>query len=63
MSHQENSLIWECKECNCIVPENDSVAFHLIEGILYGWCQSCFQSSASRRQQDAPAKPAQDKKS
>ena len=34
---------WECKQCHKEVPENDTVAYHLVEGVLYGWCEVCFR--------------------
>ena len=34
---------WECKQCHQSVAEDCTVAFHLIDGVLYGWCESCFQ--------------------
>ncbi len=43
--------IWECKECNRSVDDADSVAFHLVNGILYGWCRRCYESAMVRRAQ------------
>jgi hypothetical protein len=43
--------VWECKECNRLIKEDDSVAFHLIDGILYGWCRSCFERAQLKRAQ------------
>jgi len=42
---------WECKECNRSIKEDDSVAFHLIDGILYGWCRRCYESAQLKRAQ------------
>jgi hypothetical protein len=33
---------WECKHCHLVVGESETIAYHLIDGILYGWCESCF---------------------
>jgi len=33
---------WECKECHQQIAEDSNVAYHLIDGILYGWCEPCF---------------------
>jgi hypothetical protein len=33
---------WECKQCHQRIADDHTVAYHLIEGILYGWCESCF---------------------
>lgn len=50
---------WECKECKQIVPEDNSVAFHLVEGVLYGWCRSCFEVSSRKRAQERSEQPQQ----
>lgn len=41
-----NGLIWECKHCHQPITEHDTVAYHLIDGVLYGWCPSCFSQRA-----------------
>lgn len=33
---------WECKQCHEMVGPEETVAYHLVDKILYGWCQSCF---------------------
>jgi len=33
---------WECKDCHQSITEDHTVAYHLIDGILYGWCEPCF---------------------
>ncbi|HEY7544515.1 MAG TPA: hypothetical protein VID27_06520 [Blastocatellia bacterium] len=33
---------WECKQCHRMIPADETVALHLIDRILYGWCQMCF---------------------
>ena len=37
---------WECKQCHKLVAEDRTIAYHLIDGILYGWCDSCFGQRA-----------------
>jgi len=37
---------WECKQCHQNVTEDHTVAYHLIDGILYGWCDLCFSQRA-----------------
>lgn len=37
---------WECKQCHQYITEDHTVAYHLIDGILYGWCESCFSQRA-----------------
>jgi hypothetical protein len=50
-AHADTIRFWECKECFHPVADEDSVAFHLVDGVLYGWCRSCFNSTTSRRLQ------------
>ena len=38
---------WECKQCHESVGEEHTIAYHLIDGILYGWCDSCFSQRAA----------------
>jgi hypothetical protein len=38
---------WECKQCHQSVGEEHTIAYHLIDGILYGWCDSCFSQRAA----------------
>ncbi|HKP88287.1 MAG TPA: hypothetical protein VJZ26_19435 [Blastocatellia bacterium] len=35
-------LLWECKDCHRLIAEQETVAYHLVDRILYGWCESCF---------------------
>jgi hypothetical protein len=35
-------VMWECKQCHQQVSDSETVAYHMINGILYGWCESCF---------------------
>gem|GEM_PF-3438362 len=37
---------WECKQCHRMIPADETVALHLINRILYGWCQPCFNRRA-----------------
>lgn len=34
--------LWECKECHAMISANETVAYHLVDRILYGWCEPCF---------------------
>ena len=34
---------WECKQCHQLVAESETIAYHLVDGILYGWCETCFR--------------------
>jgi|HubBroStandDraft_6_1064221.scaffolds.fasta_scaffold75643_2 hypothetical protein len=33
---------FECKQCHLIVPAEETVAYHLVDRVLYGWCAVCF---------------------
>ncbi len=33
---------WECKQCHQQVAESETIAYHLVDGVLYGWCEACF---------------------
>ncbi len=35
---------WECRDCHQPVAEDQTVAYHLIDKVLYGWCEACFQN-------------------
>jgi len=37
-----NNRMWECKECHQLVAEHHTVAYHLVDKFLYGWCDTCF---------------------
>jgi hypothetical protein len=35
-------LILPCKDCHQPVSDSETNAYRLIAGILYGWCNECF---------------------
>jgi len=37
------TLTWECKQCHQIVTDDKTIAYHLVDGVLYGWCEDCFE--------------------
>jgi hypothetical protein len=41
-----NRLSWECKDCHQLIAEQETVAYHLVDKILYGWCEPCFSQRA-----------------
>ena len=41
-----NILSLECKHCHQQIADPDTVAYHLVDGILYGWCLDCFGQRA-----------------
>lgn len=44
---------WECKQCHQHVGEDHTVAYHLIDGVLYGWCEPCFSLQSAANKTDA----------
>lgn len=34
--------LWECKQCRNLLTADDTVAYHLVDSVLYGWCTQCF---------------------
>jgi hypothetical protein len=46
-NHSENNgQMWECKECHTMIDDDRTIAYHLVDRILYGWCETCFSKSA-----------------
>ena len=39
-------LTLECKHCHQQIADHETVAYHLVAGILYGWCSHCFSQRA-----------------
>ena len=35
-------MILPCKGCDQRVSDSETNAYHLIAGVLYGWCNECF---------------------
>lgn len=61
MSKETTLLLkpWECKHCHQPVKDEDSVASHLIDGFLYGWCRPCFDKFTQQRTQQAEKRVAE----
>jgi hypothetical protein len=57
-------LIFSCKDCHRPLTDSETVAYRLIQGVLYGWCDACFSNRDSRSdsssQCDAGRSPQQD---
>jgi hypothetical protein len=34
--------VLECKQCHGFIPSTETIAYHLVDRILYGWCGDCF---------------------
>ncbi|HEX8184718.1 MAG TPA: hypothetical protein VF747_08195 [Blastocatellia bacterium] len=43
-----NKRTWECKECHQLIAEQDTVAYHLVDRVLYGWCEPCFSQRSHK---------------
>ena len=41
-------LMLECKDCHRPVTQTDLVAYHLVDRVLFGWCESCFKARPAR---------------
>jgi hypothetical protein len=53
----KETLMLVCKQCRHPVSDSTTVAYHLMNGILYGWCEDCFQrrhSNPNTGQADQP---------
>jgi hypothetical protein len=37
-------LVLPCKDCQRPVSDSETNAYRLIAGVLYGWCDECFQN-------------------
>jgi hypothetical protein len=46
-------MMWECKDCHSIIGSHETVAYHLVDRILYGWCEPCFNSRPDIKAQAA----------
>jgi hypothetical protein len=34
--------LWECKDCHRLTSSDENLAYHLVDRVLYGWCERCF---------------------
>lgn len=46
-----DSWLCQCKQCRKVINSDESMAYHLIDCVLYGWCYSCFNQRADQRAQ------------
>jgi len=46
---QVNDAFWECKECHRLILSDENVAYHIVGGALYGWCEACFSRRSIRQ--------------
>jgi hypothetical protein len=46
-----------CKDCRRPVTDAETIAYRLILGVFYGWCDACFQNRRSE-----PKSPIEEKK-
>ena len=45
VSEKLKPVMWECKQCHHLISDFETVAYHFIAGVLYGWCEECFAAS------------------
>ncbi|PYP87795.1 MAG: hypothetical protein DMF61_09120 [Blastocatellia bacterium AA13] len=50
----EAGLMWECKDCHRMVSGAETIAYHMVDRILYGWCPECFSNRHINRPEDTP---------
>ncbi|HXG63894.1 MAG TPA: hypothetical protein VNO70_02235 [Blastocatellia bacterium] len=43
---EKKGKMWECKQCRHPVSAEETMAYHLVNGVLYGWCAGCFTQRA-----------------
>lgn len=48
IANGSDSHKWECKDCHHMISPEETMAYHLVDKILYGWCQSCFNQRNSK---------------
>jgi hypothetical protein len=48
----------ECKQCHGLVAHDETIAYHLVNRILYGWCLPCFGRRAEFDAESAVLVPA-----
>jgi hypothetical protein len=46
----EAARLWECKKCHRLIAAVENVAYHLVDRVLYGWCETCFILEKQPRQ-------------
>jgi hypothetical protein len=37
-----SEFVLKCKDCHRLVTNSETNAYRLIAGVLYGWCDECF---------------------
>ena len=51
-------LILACKDCHQPVSDSENNAYRLIAGVLYGWCNECFNKRRRRSTDERPNETA-----
>jgi hypothetical protein len=46
-------LMWECKQCHHLISDAQTVAYHLVDRVLYGWCEPCFAQQTRKTKMQA----------
>lgn len=44
-----DSWLCQCKQCRKVITSDETMAYHLIDDVLYGWCHTCFNQRAKQR--------------
>jgi Tfp pilus assembly protein PilF len=47
--------LWQCKQCNQLITGEQTVAYHLVDQVLYGWCNACFSRRGNEPLTVSPA--------
>ena len=57
IAFESRKLTLPCKDCHQPLADSDTVAYRLIAGVFYGWCDECFRSR-HRRSNSSPTEQA-----
>ncbi|MCI0421125.1 MAG: hypothetical protein L0312_18170 [Acidobacteria bacterium] len=49
---------WTCRDCHRHISDSETVAYHLINRILYGWCEGCFNCRSVSDAEDPVSRAA-----
>jgi hypothetical protein len=52
-TNELKKILWECKDCHSMIGSHETIAYHLVDRILYGWCEPCFNNRPDIKTQAA----------
>ncbi len=52
-TNELKKIMWECKDCHSMIGSHETIAYHLVDRILYGWCEPCFTNRPDLKVQAA----------